>query len=225
MGQARREAEEVGLGRPAGVLADVGVDRQPGRLVGDERVVLLAEVAGEGEVRPRRHERHVGRHRRVVRPVELGDDRADGRVHARPSGLIRGSASQVGRSGRPCSARGCCAGQSTERMIVNWSSIAACFGRCSQMRTPGSLVGMTPNGPRFSSGRSGLGSQVSMWLGPPAIQSRMTLLLPPIGRPASDARARLPEQAGQAQPGQPRQAGLEHVAAAGDDQALPAPAG
>ena len=106
-------------------------------------------------------------------------------------------------------------------MIVNRSSIAACFGRCSQSKTPGSLVGMTPNGPRFWSGRSGLGSQVSMWLGPPAIQSRMTALF------AADRPARLggpgpaAEQARQAQPGQARQARLEHVAAAGDDQALP----
>lgn len=66
--------------------------------------------------------------------------------------------------------------QSTDRMIVNWSSIAACFGRCSQMIVPGSFVCVTPNGPRFMYGRSGFGSQVSMWLGPPAIHSRITLL-------------------------------------------------
>ena len=42
------------------------------------------------------------------------------------------------------------------------SIIAACFGRCSHTRTPGTRVRVTPNGPRFSGGRSGLGSQVSM---------------------------------------------------------------
>ena len=39
---------------------------------------------------------------------------------------------------------------STERMSVKRSSRAACFGKCSQMLTPGSRVGMTENGPRFS---------------------------------------------------------------------------
>ena len=52
----------------------------------------------------------------------------------------------------------------------------ASFGRCSQSRTPGSFVAMVPNGPRFSSGRFGFGSKVSIWLGPPVIQRRMTLL-------------------------------------------------
>src|SRR5262249_18651171 len=47
--------------------------------------------------------------------------------------------------------------QSTDRMIVNRSSVAACFGMCSQNWTPGSLVEMTPNGPRFWSGRPGFG--------------------------------------------------------------------
>ena len=31
-----------------------------------------------------------------------------------------------------------------------------------------------PNGPRTSAGAAGFGSQVSMWLGPPPIQYRMT---------------------------------------------------
>ena len=49
-----------------------------------------------------------------------------------------------------------------DRMTVNRSIIAAILGRCSQKSTPGSFVRMTPNGPRFSGGRSGFGSQVSM---------------------------------------------------------------
>ena len=58
-----------------------------------------------------------------------------------------------------------------------------------------------------------------MWLGPPAIQSRITALFPAVGRPASDARARHRSRSAQPQPSEARQAGLEHVAAA-DDEAL-----
>ena len=66
------------------------------------------------------------------------------------------------------------------------SSIPAIIGRCSQIFTPGIRVGMTLKGPRFWSGRSGLGSQVSIWLGPPAIHKRIQLLrafeVPPSSR-------------------------------------------
>src|SRR5688572_18811419 len=56
---------------------------------------------------------------------------------------------------------------------------AACFmsfakrGKCSLIRMPGMEVSMGRNSPRISAGASGLGSNVSMWLGPPAIQRRM----------------------------------------------------
>ena len=93
-------------------------------------------------------------------------------------------------------------------MIVNRSSIAACFGKCSQNETPGSFVGITPNGPRFWSGRSGFGSQVSIWLGPPAIQSRITDLLPLMDRPASDAWARSRSSAGRLSPARPARLAL-----------------
>ena len=95
MRQAARELEEIGLRVAAGVDADVGVDRQPRGLVGDERVVLLAQVAGEGEVRARLHERHIGRHGRVVRPAILAIDRADRRDTCALRGLVRGSAVEV----------------------------------------------------------------------------------------------------------------------------------
>src|SRR5262245_14488750 len=65
--------------------------------------------------------------------------------------------------------------ESTLRISVNWSIMAACLGRCSQTMQPGIRVRITEKGPRFSGGRLGLGSQVSMWLGPPAIHNRMTL--------------------------------------------------
>src|SRR5436190_12011248 len=61
-------------------------------------------------------------------------------------------------------------------MSVKRSMRAACFGRCSQIIVPGTRVRITLKGPRFSGGRDGLGSQVSIWLGPPAIHSRMTAL-------------------------------------------------
>ena len=77
------------------------------------------------------------------------------------------------------------------------------LGQVLAEERPGSRVGMTPNGPRFSSGRSGFGSQVSIWLGPPVIQSRMTLLRPASGRPASAARARSRSSAGRLNPAIP----------------------
>src|SRR4051812_25904436 len=49
-------------------------------------------------------------------------------------------------------------------------------GRNSLMMIPGTAVLMWPNSPRYSSGASGLGSQVSCWAGPPRIQRMMTEL-------------------------------------------------
>ncbi len=49
-----------------------------------------------------------------------------------------------------------------------------CFatsGRCSPTRTPGAAVSIAWNGPPFA--WSGLGSKVSVWVGPPAIHSTM----------------------------------------------------
>src|SRR5437588_3623529 len=64
--------------------------------------------------------------------------------------------------------------QSTERITVSLSRIAACRGRCSQNRTPGTRVAIVPYGPRTSVGALGLGSHMSRWLGPPDSQKRMT---------------------------------------------------
>src|SRR6476646_4032337 len=50
----------------------------------------------------------------------------------------------------------------------------AIFGKSSQKRTPGVLVGMVPNGPRYSIGAFGFGSHVSSWLGPPQSHNRTT---------------------------------------------------
>ena len=46
------------------------------------------------------------------------------------------------------------------------------FGISDEKWTPGTAVGMLPNGPPM--GRPGFGSQVSNWLGAPQSQSRMT---------------------------------------------------
>ena len=64
--------------------------------------------------------------------------------------------------------------QSIERITVSLSRIAACLGKCSQNRTPGTRVAIEPNGPRIWAGASGLGSHMSRWLGPPESQKRIT---------------------------------------------------
>ena len=87
--------------------------------------------------------------------------------------------------------------------MVNLSSIAAILGRCSQICTPGILVLMGLNDPRIRSGWSGFISQVSMWLGPPVIQSRMTLLLLLMGLPAFAASARACSRLGTVSPAMP----------------------
>ena len=132
------------------------------------------------------------------------------------AGLVRGSASRL-PSGRPCSARGCSTGvhRADDREPVEHRRL---LRQVLAKETPGSLVGITPKGPRFWSGRSGLGSQVSMWLGPPAIQSRITACSPAVGgRPRTPAHGSGAGRAGSAPPS--RQPRLEHVAAA-DDEAL-----
>ncbi len=78
--QTLRQLEDVGAGHLSGVVADQVIDRQSHGLVGDERIVTLAQVAGESQMRPRLHERHIGRHGRVIGAVHLGDDRGDRRI-------------------------------------------------------------------------------------------------------------------------------------------------
>jgi hypothetical protein len=51
---------------------------------------------------------------------------------------------------------------------------AASFGRCSQTRSPGTLVPIGRNSPRTSAGASGLGSNVSRWLDAPVRKTRTT---------------------------------------------------
>ena len=61
----------------------------------------------------------------------------------------------------------------------------ASLGRCSLMRMPGTAVSMALNSPPLA--WPGLGSNVSIWLGPPVIQSRMHDLRRPGSAAASAA--------------------------------------
>ena len=54
------------------------------------------------------------------------------------------------------------------------SITAAWRGSWSEIRMPGTFVGMVPNGPRTWLVASGLGSHMSIWLGPPESQNKMT---------------------------------------------------
>ena len=63
----------------------------------------------------------------------------------------------------------------SDRMTFRWCICLATVGRCSLIWTPEAEVAIGLNGPPFLSD-SGLRSQVSMWLGPPPIQSKIRLL-------------------------------------------------
>ena len=63
-------------------------------------------------------------------------------------------------------------------------------------------MSIVPKGPRISPGASGLGSHVSMWLGPPESQKRITEVLRTVP-PAVVARARLCKRAGSDSPARP----------------------
>src|SRR5262249_61436787 len=83
---------------------------------------------------------------------------------------------------------------------VTGCSNLASRGMCSQIRKPGTLVGMVPNAPRTSAGASGFGSQVSSWLCPPLVNTTNTDFARP--KPGVDAdgaprlRPQLPSTAG-----------------------------
>ena len=53
------------------------------------------------------------------------------------------------------------------RIRENLSAIWACSGRYSEKLRPGIFVWIVTNSPRNSTGASGFGSYMSMWLGPP----------------------------------------------------------
>ena len=59
-------------------------------------------------------------------------------------------------------------------MIANLSVIFAQWGRCSLTNVPGTAVATGSNGPRISAGASGLRSHMSIVLGPPPRNRKMT---------------------------------------------------
>ena len=71
------------------------------------------------------------------------------------------------------------------------SSALAIIGMCSPMWVPGILVGMALKSPRMLAGASGLGSQMSMWLGPPCRKTMITDLALPKPRAPSNLVAAL----------------------------------
>ena len=77
------------------------------------------------------------------------------------------------------------------------SAQAASFGKCSLIRTPVAMVSIGLNSPRNSVGASGLGSNVSMWLGPPPSVIRIALVAL---RAGDFARFRQSQVAGQIEP-------------------------
>ena len=55
----------------------------------------------------------------------------------------------------------------SDRNTVTRFSNCAVRGKISPMRTPGMMLGIEPSSPRTSTGASGFGSKVSIWLGEP----------------------------------------------------------
>jgi hypothetical protein len=78
-----------------------------------------------------------------------------------------------------------------DRMIAKRSVRIASLGKCSLIRRPGVRVAIVRKLPRISAGASGLGSQVSSWLGPPHMKiSRQDRARPNPAGPAATARLR-----------------------------------
>src|SRR3954466_9439186 len=96
-------------------------------------------------------------------------------------------------------------------MIDHLSMICALSGSKSQIWMPGTFVLMAPNSPRYSMGASGLGSQVSCWLGPPRIQRMITDFCREILCPDAAAFASERRRSGNANPANPRKPDLRKL--------------
>src|SRR5215212_10915618 len=70
-----------------------------------------------------------------------------------------------------------------ERISVQWCMTWAVLGRCSLILRPLTLVSIGLNSPRIVSGAAGARTHMSMLAGPPASQTRMTLLALAVGLP------------------------------------------
>ena len=75
-----RDSQQIGTADTPGVDTDLRVDRKSGGVIGDEGVVLFAEVAGKGKMGSGSHERGVRRHAGMIGPVHLGDNGSDRRI-------------------------------------------------------------------------------------------------------------------------------------------------
>ena len=73
--------EQVRPGHLPGVHSRLVVYRQLARLVGNERIVLLAQPAADGRVPGVSPKRDVGGHPRIVGTTVFCDERTDGRIH------------------------------------------------------------------------------------------------------------------------------------------------
>src|SRR5262245_31939671 len=96
-------------------------------------------------------------------------------------------------------------------MTSNRGLRCASFGSSSVNVRPGVLVSMVANGPRYSEGASGFGSNMSMWLGAPQSQTNRIDLARPRGLAAT----------GRAEPATPRAAAVDVAARRNERRVIP----
>ena len=158
----------------AGNERGVGAAQAAGRVETCRSSSLCGPRVGiDGPRKERRVERHAGR--RIVRAGDAGEERA----HVRAERGLADDRLDVVDARRPCG---------SERTIANLSARLASRGNVPPNVTPGSVVSISPVTLRMPAGASILGSNVSVWLGPPCRNRKMTLL-PVTGRSRSFAPA------------------------------------
>ena len=113
-----------------------------------------------------------GRHARIVRAAELGGDRAHRRIAAAVVAVVGAAGQRIAglhRDRRVVAGRAI--DRADDRQLVHDRAPAAADARRPGRRAPWSRSARY--GPRISCGASGLGSHMSMWLGPPESQNRI----------------------------------------------------
>ena len=81
--QSGRHLKQVARVDRSGIDADFGVNRQLRSLIAKERIVLLSQITGEGQMSARLHERGIRGHRRLIGAVMLRNDRSESRILVR----------------------------------------------------------------------------------------------------------------------------------------------
>ena len=180
---------------------------------------LLAQVTGVRDVRARLHERGIGRHAVAIRAVMFGDDRADRRIHvALPidprlglqvrrlenlvgfmiavAGIDAADDRELVQHRRLL--RQMLADHHARQLRLRHAEGPAIFERLIRLRVPRIDVARPARHPEKND----------------ALAARR-------GASCLSRLAAGPQQIGKRQPGQSRQAGFQHAAAAGDDQSLP----